>query len=291
MGSVSPGSTTPLLLLSSSPSSNSSSSVLLSRGSLAWAGLPYNPLTSTPSGIPSLSVSEDVGSVSSIRASYESFKPSLSLSARCGFVEVIPSTSAVYVAHPPGPTPVTGSHGDVVSVGLPSGPGLKHGTEPHIVFHVGLTYSSRLVNPSPSGSPFGPSKLDGEVALSPFAASQPSGIPSPSVSQPLTSSSINPSPSSSSDRQSASPSPSGSAESTKPSWSSSKPLAQILPTGSSSHRMVFALPSGPVSPQPGLRYWIESSSFQLLTGTVPFHQIPLSSRLGVPGLSHPVGIR
>ena len=113
--------------------------------------------------------------------------------------------------------PVTGSHGDVVSVKAPFGPFLKHGTEPHIVFHVGLTYSNKLFRPSPSGSPFGPSALDGDVALRPFAASQPSGIPSPSVSQPDTSSSISPSPSSSSEKQSASPSPSGSDESTKPS--------------------------------------------------------------------------
>ena len=132
-------------------------------------------------------------------------------------VEVIPSTSAVRVAQPPGPTTVTGSHGDVVSVGLPLGPGLKQGIEPHIVSHDGLIYSSRLFKPSPSGSPFGPSKLDAEVAFRPLAASQPSGIPSPSVSQPLTSSSIRPSPSSSLDEQSASPSPSGSAESTRPS--------------------------------------------------------------------------
>ena len=95
VGSVSPGSITPLLLLSSSPSSSSSPSVLLFLGSLACAGFPYNPFTSTPSGIPSLSVSDAVGSVSRTRASYESFNPSLSLSARCGLVEVIPSTSAV----------------------------------------------------------------------------------------------------------------------------------------------------------------------------------------------------
>ena len=228
--------------------------MLLFRGSLACAGLPYRPFTSTPSGIPSLSVSDEVGSVNRISASYESFKPSLSLSARCGFVEVIPSTSAVYVAHPPGPTPVTGSHGDVVSVGFPSVPGRKQGTDPHIVVQVGLTYSNRLVNPSPSGSPFGPSKFEGDVAFKPLAASHPSGIPSPSVSQPLTSSSIKPSPSSSSEAQSASPSPSGSAESTSPSWSSSKPFAQIFPTGSSSQSMLLPLPSAPASPQPGRRY-------------------------------------
>ena len=82
VGSVSPGSRTPLLLLSSSPSSSASPSVLLFLGSLAWAGSPYRPFTSTPSGIPSLSVSDEVGSVNKTSASYESFNPSLSLSAR-----------------------------------------------------------------------------------------------------------------------------------------------------------------------------------------------------------------
>ena len=195
------------------------------------------------------------------------------------------------MAQPPGPIPITGSQGEVVSVNEPSGPGLKHGTEPHIVFQVGFTYSSRLLSPSPSGSPFGPSAFEGDVAFKPFAASQPSGIPSPSVSQPATSSSINPSPSSSSELQSASPSPSESAKSTKPSWSSSNPFAQILPTGSSSHKMVFPRPSGPESPQSGRKYCIEFSSFQLFTGTVPFHQIPLSKTLGVAGLSQLVGMR
>ena len=178
----------------------------------------------------------------------------------------------------------------MVSVGVPSGPFLKHGLAPHMVSQVGLIYSSKLFNPSPSGSPFGPSALDGDVALSPLAASQPSGIPSPSVSQPETSSSAIPSPSSSSELQSASPSPSGSAESTFPSWSSSNPLAQMFPTGSSSHRMVFPLPSAPVAPQPGLLYCMAFSSSQLLTGTVPFHQTPLSSMVGVALLSQFEGI-
>ena len=163
----------------------------------------------------------------------------------------MPSTSAVYVAHPPGPWPAAGLQGEVVSVTTPSGPLRKQGDEPHIVVHVGLTYSMRLLSPSPSGSPFGPSALDGEVALRLFAASQPSGIPSPSVSQPAGSSSMRPSPSSSLVKQSASPSPSLSAESTKPSLSSSNPLAQMFPTGSSSQRMMFPLPSDPASPQPG----------------------------------------
>ena len=69
VGSVSPGSICPLLLLSSSPSSNSSPSVLLLRGSVACAGFPYCPLTSTPSMIPSLSVSAAVGSVRRTNAS------------------------------------------------------------------------------------------------------------------------------------------------------------------------------------------------------------------------------
>ena len=204
--------------------------------------------------MPSLSVSEEVGSVSRVKASLESFKPSPSVSARCGLVEVMPSTSAVKVAHPPGPIPFTGSHGEVVSVTSPSGPFLKHGDVPHMVVHVGLMYSIRLLRPSPSGSPFGPSALVGFVALRPFAASQPSSIPSPSVSQPATSSSSIPSPSSSLDEQSASPSLSGSAESTKPSLSSSNPLVQMLPTGSSSQRITEPVPSLPLSPQPGRLY-------------------------------------
>ena len=233
-----------------------------------------------------MSVSAEVGSVSNVRASYESFKPSLSLSARCGFVEVMPSTSAVNVKQP-----WSGSQGDVVSVTAPSGPFLKHGLGPHIESHVGLTYSRRLFKPSPSGSPLGPSALDADVAFRPLAASQPSGIPSPSVSQPATSSSSIPSPSSSLELQSASPSPSGSAESTVPSLSSSNPLAQIFPTGSSSQRIVFPVPSAPEEPQAGLLYCIAFSSSQLLTGTVPFHQTPLSRIVGVALLSHPLGIK
>ena len=166
-------------------------------------------------------------------------------------MEVIPSTSAVKVAQPPGPMPWTGSHGDVVSVMMPSGPLRKQGEDPHIVVHVGFTNSRRLFRPSPSGSPFGPSAFEGEVALSPLAASHPSLIPSPSVSQPAGSSSMTPSPSSSSEEQSASPSLSGSAASTKPSLSSSKPLAHMLPTGSSSHRIMLPVPSAPESPQAG----------------------------------------
>ena len=186
----------------------------------------------------------------------------------------MPSTSAVKAAQPPGPIPDTGSQGEVVSVTTPSGPFRKQGEVPHIVVHDGLTYSMRLVSPSPSGSPFGPSALEAEVALRPFAASQPSFIPSPSVSQPATSSSAMPSPSSSLDEQSASPSLSGSAESTKPSLSSSKPFVQIFPTGSSSQRITLPVPSEPLSPQPGLLYCRAPSSFQSLTGTVPFHQTP-----------------
>ena len=178
-------------------------------------------------------------------------RPSPSVSARWGSVDVMPSTSAVNVPQPPGPMPWTGSHGEVVSVTMPSGPLRKHGEDPHIVVHVGFTYSIRLLRPSPSGSPFGPSALDGEVAFSPLAASHPSGIPSPSVSQPAGSSSATPSPSSSSEAQSASPSLSESAESTNPSLSSSKPLVQMFPTGSSSHRMVDPMPSEPESPQAG----------------------------------------
>ena len=199
-------------------------------------------------------MSEEVGSVSNVNASYESFSPSPSESALWGFVEVIPSTSAVNVAHPPGPIPSTGSHGEVVSVTKPSGPFLKQGDAPHIVVHVGLTYSRRLIKPSPSGSPFGPSALEGEVALRPFAASQPSSIPSPSVSHPATSSSAIPSPSSSFEEQSASPSLSGSAESTKPSLSSSKPFVQMLPTGSSSQSITLPCPSEPLSPHTGRLY-------------------------------------
>ena len=143
----------------------------------------------------------------------------------------------------------------------------------------------RLVKPSPSGSPFGPSALEADVALRPFAASQPSSIPSPSVSQPATSSSAIPSPSSSLEEQSASPSLSGSAESTRPSLSSSKPFVQIFPTGSSSQRITLPTPSEPLSPQPGLLYCRAPSSFQSLTGTVPFHQTPMSRTPGVEELS------
>ena len=174
---------------------------------------------------------------------------------------------------------------------MPSGPLRKHGDEPHMVVHVGFTYSIRLIKPSPSGSPFGPSALEGEVAFRPLAASQPSGIPSPSVSHPAGSSSMYPSPSSSSDKQSASPSLSESAESTKPSLSSSNPLAQMLPTGSSSQRMMLPVPSEPDAPQAGWLNCMAFSSFQSLTGTVPFHHTPLSSTEVVLGLSQFVGCR
>ena len=133
-----------------------------------------------------------------------------------------------------------------------------------------------LIKPSPSGSPFAPSAFDADVALRPLDASQPSGIPSPSVSQPLGSSSATPSPSSSFDEQSASPSKSLSLESTMPSLSLSNPSVQILPTGSSSQRITLPVPSEPVSPQPSWLYCMAFSSSQLLTGTVPFHQTPLS---------------
>ena len=174
---------------------------------------------------------------------------------------------------------------------MPSGPLRKQGELPHIVVHVGFTYSSRLLSPSPSGSPLGPSALEGEVALSPLAASQPSGIPSPSVSQPAGSSSISPSPSSSSEEQSASPSLSESAESTKPSLSSSKPLVQMLPTGSSSQRMMDPVPSEPEAPHAGWLNCMASSSFQSFTGIVPFHHTPLSSTEAVLVLSQPLGWR
>ena len=174
---------------------------------------------------------------------------------------------------------------------MPSGPFRKHGDEPHMVVQVGLTYSIRLFRPSPSGSPFGPSALEGEVAFSPLAASQPSGMPSPSVSQPAGSSSMRPSPSSSSERQSASPSLSESAESTNPSLSSSNPLAHMLPTGSSSQRMMVPVPSAPAAPQAGWLNCMASSSFQSLTGMVPFHQTPLSRTDAVLVLSHPLGWR
>ena len=174
---------------------------------------------------------------------------------------------------------------------MPSGPFRKQGEEPHMVVHVGLTYSMRLIRPSPSGSPLGPSALEGEVAFSPLAASQPSGMPSPSVSQPAGSSSMSPSPSSSSERQSASPSLSESAASTKPSLSSSKPLVHMLPTGSSSHRMMEPVPSEPAEPQAGWLNCMASSSFQSLTGMVPFHHTPLSSTEAVLVLSQPLGWR
>ena len=187
--------------------------------------------------------------------------------------------------------PWTGSQGETVSVGTPSGPGRKHGTPPQFVVHEGLTYSMRLISPSPSGSPLAPSALEALVALRPLAASQPSGIPSPSVSHPFGSSSATPSPSSSLDEQSASPSLSESEPSTCPSLSSSKPFAQTFPTGSSSQRMVLPWPSLPVSPQSGWLNCIESSSFQSLTGMVPFHQTPLSKTPVVAGLSQFEGCR
>ena len=105
-----------------------------------------------------------------------------------------------------------------------------------------------LISPSPSGSPFAPSALDADVAFRPFEASQPSGMPSPSVSHPLGSSSYTPSPSSSFVAQSASPSKSLSFESTIPSLSLSKPSVQMFPTGSSSHRIIVPVPSEPESP-------------------------------------------
>ncbi len=134
-----------------------------------------------------------------------------------------------------------------------------------------------LIRPSPSGSPLAPSAFEADVALSPLDASQPSGIPSPSVSHPLGSSSATPSPSSSLDEQSASPSKSLSLESTIPSLSLSNPSVQMLPTGSSSQRMTLPVPSEPESPQANWLYCIAFSSSQLLTGTVPFHQTPLSN--------------
>ena len=196
---------------------------------------------------------------------------------------MMPSTSAVNIRHPPGPSPNTGLHGDSVAVIL-NGPGLKYWVgglvEPFLVPQVGLTYSQRLPNPSPSGSPFAPSIFELDVGSSPFATSHASGIPSPSVSQPSGSSSMSPSPSSSSLLQSASPSPSLSKLSTKPSLSLSIPSLQIFPIGSSS------TPSEPVP-------WmicIALSSSQSLTGTVPFHQTPLSKTVGVDVESQPAGI-
>ena len=237
VGSVSPGSTIPLPLTSSSPSSNWSPSVLLLRGSVAWGGSPYAPLTSTPSEMPSPSVSTAVGSVSSMKASYESFRPSPSVSLLLGSVWVILSTSAVKMAQPPGPRPRIGLHGDSVAVML-NGPGLKYWVgglvEPLRVPQAGLTYSQRLPKPSPSGSPLGPSMLELEVGSRLLATSHPSGMPSPSVSQPSGSSSMAPSPSSSSLLQSASPSPSLSKVSTSPSLSLSIPSLHMLPIGSSS---------------------------------------------------------
>ena len=164
------------------------------------------------------------------------------------------------------------------------GPGRKYCVGgvvvPFLVPHAGFTYSLMLISPSPSGSPKVPSWLLFDVGSKPFAASQPSGIPSPSVSHPSGSSSIKPSPSSSSLEQSESPSPSPSKLSTIPSLSSSNVLKHIFPRGSSS------APSE-------LRPWISCialSSSQSLTGTVPFHQTPLSRTFGVDGRSHPVGI-
>ena len=109
-----------------------------------------------PSVMPSLSVSTAVGSVRSIKASLESFKPSPSVSFENGSVKVIPSTSAVRKAQPPGPSDSTGLHG--VSVCVPfSGPGWKYWVggkvDPSLVDHAGLMYSHRLSNPSSSGSP------------------------------------------------------------------------------------------------------------------------------------------
>ena len=86
VGSVSLASTTPLKFVSSSPSSNWSPSVLLFLGSEACGGFPYEPLTSTPSEIPSPSVSSAVGSVRRTNASYESFNPSPSVSLLLGSV-------------------------------------------------------------------------------------------------------------------------------------------------------------------------------------------------------------
>ncbi len=83
------------------------------------------PLTSTPSNIPSESVSGDVGSVSKMSPSNESLRPSPSVSLFCGSVWVIPSTSAVKISQPPGPRDRTGLHGDSVIVWL-IGPGLKY---------------------------------------------------------------------------------------------------------------------------------------------------------------------
>ena len=144
VGSVSPGSTTPLPFRSSSPSSKWSPSVLLSLGSDPWAGSPYEPLYSIPSRIPSESVSGEVGSVSKMRPSRESFRPSPSVSLFCGSVWVIPSTSAVKIPHPPGPRESTGLQGDSVIVML-IGPGLKYcvggNVDPFLVPHAGLTYS------------------------------------------------------------------------------------------------------------------------------------------------------
>ena len=283
VGSVSPGSTSPSKLESSTPSSNGSPSVLLFLGSDPRGGLPYDPLTSTPSDMPSLSVSTAVGSVRSINASLESFKPSPSVSLEYGSVNVMPSTSAVRKAHPPGPRASTGSHGVSVSVPL-SGPGWKYwvggNVEPSLVDQAGLTYSQRLSNPSLSGSPYAPSSPVPSVGSRPKAISQPSSMPSPSVSQPSTSSSISPSPSSSLEAQSASPSKSGSAESTSPSKSSSNPFVHKFPAGSS---------STPSEPFPWMICMADSSS-QLLTGTVPFHQTPLSRMEGVETSSQPAGM-
>ena len=105
VGSVSFASTTPFPFVSSSPSSKASPSVLLFLGSLACGGEPYCPPISIPSLIPSPSVSEFVGSVRRVKASCESFRPSLSVSGSKGLVVVTPSVSAVSVAHPPGPIP------------------------------------------------------------------------------------------------------------------------------------------------------------------------------------------
>ena len=86
VGSVSPSSITPFPLRSSSPSSRWSPSVLLLLGSDPWAGSPYEPLYSIPSRIPSESVSGEVGSVSRISPSRESFSPSPSVSLFWGSV-------------------------------------------------------------------------------------------------------------------------------------------------------------------------------------------------------------
>ena len=115
-------------------------------------------------------------------------------------------------------------------------------------------------------------------------------MPSPSVSQPSGSSSIRPSPSSSLLPQLASPSLSGSAISMRLSPSLSILSLQISPGGSSSHRMTEPpLPSLPESPQAGVFRVNTCSSDHPLTGTVPFHQTPLSKYV-VEGKSQFMGM-